>query len=744
DLERLISSYCFDCHDSTVQRGGLNTELLLDGKISEHANDWERIVRQLQAGQMPPIGKERPTASEYQAMVSTLVSRLDANAAAHPNPGRTESIRRLTRTEYANAVRDLLGVSVEVKQLLPADSSSHGFDNVTVGDLSPALLERYIAAAQKVSRIALGIRSGGVDARTIRIPADLTQEDQLPELPAGTRGGAVVSHLFPEAGEYEIQVHLTRDRNESVEGLTRAHQIEIFIDGEREGGIKVSPPKNRRDHTLVDAKLKTRFAAAAGEAKVGVTFVDESSSLLETLRQPYEAHFNFHRHPRQSPAIFQVTITGPYSNEERSFEKGIQKLSAEKAKERLHRWMRLAYRRSLRAEDIARLDRVFENAMENAEPEVAVEAGLEMGLSAILVSRDFLFRVEREPEMASPGSPYSISPGVMASRLSFFLWSSLPDLTLLELAENGELLKPAVLRSQVARMLKDVRSDSLVTNFADQWLYLRNLDSITPDGRLFPGFDDNLRQAFRNETEWHFRRMLEENRSVLDLLRSEETWVNERLAKHYEIPHVYGTRFREVALGDASPRGGLLRQGSLLTVTSYGNRTSPVIRGNWILENLLGTPPPPPPPNTPALEDNTVAANLPIREKLAAHREQAACASCHNVMDPIGFPLENFDAVGAWRTREGSTVIDSTGNLPGREAFSGAAGLEKAILDRPEAFVRTLTEKLLTFALGRGVEPSDAPAIRQIVRAGATEDYRFRTLIESLVLSDLFTMRNSD
>lgn len=741
-LDHLISAYCFDCHDSDVRKGGMNTEALLDSDLAGHSDEWERVVRQLQAGQMPPIGKDRPSASEYEKMVSTLIARLDEHAKGNPNPGRTETIRRLTRTEYANAVRDLLGVNVDVKQLLPADSSSHGFDNVTVGDLSPALLERYLAAAQKVSRVALGNRSAGVDARTFRIPADLTQEDHIEGLPLGTRGGVLFSHRFPEAGEYEVQIHLTRDRNESVEGLNRDHQVEIFLEGKRVEGILVEVPKNRKDHTLVDANLKARIVAPAGELGIGVTFIEDSSSLLETLRQPYEAHFNFHRHPRQTPAIFQVTITGPFSNERKQGSADSGWNSDEEAKAMLHRWMRLAYRRTLNEEDIARLDAVYERAAQESASGESIEAGIEMALSAILVSRDFLFRLEREPETESSVPFYAISPSELASRLSFFLWSSLPDETLLELAESSALLELEVIRSQVGRMLKDVRAESLVTNFADQWLYLRNLDSISPDGRLFPGFDDNLREAFRKETEWHFRRMLEENRSVLDLLVSGETWVNERLAKHYGIPQVYGTRFRKVSLSNSIPRGGLLRQGSLLTVTSYATRTSPVIRGNWILENFLGTAPPPPPPNTPALEDNSVAANLPFREKLVAHREKAACASCHNVMDPIGFALENFDAVGAWRDREGDSAVDATGSLPGGPNFIGVSGLEEQILERPEVFARTLTEKLITFALGRGTDPSDAPSIRAIVRAGADDDYRIRTLIEAIAVSDLFTMRN--
>ncbi|HTD87206.1 MAG TPA: DUF1592 domain-containing protein, partial [Candidatus Binatia bacterium] len=525
------------------------------------------------------------------------------------------------------------------------------------------------------------------------------------------------------------------------------HQLDLLVDGERVHSFTVAP-RNDKNHELVDRHLKFRTAVTAGPHQVGITFIKNPSELLETRRTPYEAHFNMHRHPRLGPAIYQVSINGPYEAKgpgdtpsrqrvfgtnvlwtavaERSGDTAVQ--NAQKV---LSPLMRRAYRRPVTKEDLAK-------PMEFFRAEKDFEAGIQSALSAILVSPEFLFRVERDQPVKTV---YRVSDIELASRLSFFLWSSIPDDELLGLAERGQLSKAEVLEKQTRRMLADSRARALVSNFGGQWLYLRNLESFTPDLRLFPDFDDNLRQAFREETEMFFESVLREDRSVLDLLKADYTFLNERLAKHYGIPNVYGGRFRRVST--AGERGGLLRQGSVLAVTSYATRTSPVIRGKWVLGNLLGTPPPPPLPNVPALKDNTIAANLSVRERLSEHRANAACATCHDVIDPVGFALENYDALGRWRSSEEGKLVDCSGGLPDGSRFSGIDGLEQGLLNRPEVFVNTLTEKLLIFALGRGIEYYDGPAIRKIVRDAQKSDYRFSSIIVGIAQSTPFTMRKA-
>jgi hypothetical protein len=487
----------------------------------------------------------------------------------------------------------------------------------------------------------------------------------------------------------------------------------------------------------------------AGPHRLGVTFVKEPASLLETKRQPYQAHYNLHRHPRPTPAVYQVSITGPYGARGHGETPSRRRIficrptgpADEEACARkvLSAVLRRAYRGRATAAHLDRAMKFYRQGREKA----TFDAGIELALSAILVNPLFLFRVEKDPAGLAPKTAYKVSDLDLASRLSFFLWSSVPDDELLDLAERKVLRKPEVFEKQVRRLLADGRARTLATNFAVQWLHLRNLDSIIPDLRLFTDFDDNLRKAFRRETELLFESVLREDRSVLDLLKADYTFLNERLAKHYGIPHVYGERFRRVALGRDRQRGGLLRQGSVLTVTSYATRTSPVIRGKWVLENLLGAPPPPPPADVPSLKDNTVSASLPIRARLAEHRSNPACASCHRLIDPVGFSLEQFDAVGRWRTMEGGRPIDAAGGLPDGSSFEGVAGLESALLRRPELFVRTLTEKLFIFALGRAPEESDAPAIRKIVRAARADGYRFSSLILGLTTSTPFQMRKT-
>lgn len=748
---QFVDQYCVECHNREAKTAGLDLDTLSNAAdLTAHSQVWEHVVRKLAARQMPPPKEPRPKEAAYDSVIGSLERMLDDEAAEHPNPGRTETLRRLNRTEYQNAIRDLLALEIDATALLPRDESSHGFDNVTVGDLSPTLLDRYVTAAQIISRLAVGTPRRVPGGDTIRIRADLTQEEHVAGLPIGTRGGTLIPYQFPQDGSYEIQVRLARDRNEHVEGLHEPHELEVLLDRERVALLTVKPPSGDQEHQTVDASLKVRIPVKAGPHQLGVTFLKNPSSLLETKRQPYQAHFNMHRHPRMSPALFQVSITGPFAatgvgetpSRRRIFVCRPTKPEDEEdaARQILTTLMRRAYRRPVTDEDLKKPWEFYRQGREAGD----FDAGIEMALSAVLVSPHFLFRVEADPPDVTPKTAYRLSDLELASRLSFFLWSSIPDDELLDLAARGELGNRTVLEQQVRRMLRDARSRTLVSNFADQWLHLRNLDSMTPDLRLFPDFDDNLRQAFRQETEHHFTRVLREDRSVLDLLKSDFTYLNERLAKHYGIPSVYGSRFRRVPLGNQSERGGLLRQGSILTVTSYATRTSPVIRGKWILENILGTPIPPPPANVPALKENTVSSSLSVRERLAEHRANVACASCHNHMDPVGFALENFDAVGRWRTVEEGKPTDATGGLPDGSEFSGVAGLEHALLNRPDLFVSTMAEKLLTFALGRGVESFDAPAVRKIVRDARADDYRFSSLILGIASSTPFQMRKSE
>jgi hypothetical protein len=746
-----LSRYCLGCHNSKVKTAGLALDTISFDNPAEHPETWEKVVRKLRPRYMPPAGLPRPEERDYVALLSSLESSLDKAAAAKPNPGRTDTFRRLNRTEYRNAIRDLLALDVDVASLLPSDESSHGFDNITVADLSPTLLERYLSTAQKIARLAIGAPSRSPGGYTINLPPDLTQEDQFDELPLGTRGGTVVRHTFPLDAQYEIQLRLQRDRNEHVEGLSEPHEVELTIDGERVQVFTVQPPPPEHDHHEIDLHLNARVPVKAGPHAIGVAFLKKLALMPETERQPYQAHFNMDRHPRLQPAIYSVTVNGPYEakgpgdtpSRRRIFVCEPKKSGEEEAcaKKIVANLTRKAYRRPVNDADFEVPLKFYREARKEGE----FDTGIEMALRAVLVSPEFLFRVERDPAGAAPQTAYRISDLELASRLSFFLWSSIPDDELLDVAIKGKLKEPATLERQARRMLADPRSHALVSNFAEQWLYLRNLASTTPDMRLFPDFDDNLRQAFRQESEMFFESILREDRNVLDLLRANYTFVNERLAKHYGIPNVYGARFRRVTFGDDGVRGGLLRQGSVLTVTSYATRTSPVIRGKWILANILGLEPPPPPPFVPALKERSSdGGKTPsMRERMAEHRTNPACSGCHQIMDPVGFSLENYDAVGRWRAAEDTTPIDATGGLPDGSKFNGVAGLQQGLLKRPEVFVGTLTEKLFTYALGRGVEYYDAPAVRGVVRDAQAKDFRFSSIILGIAGSTPFQMRRS-
>ena len=752
---QLLDRYCVTCHNDRLETAGLKLDQIDVANVAEGVEVWEKVVRKLRTGSMPPSTRPQLSAGDRGALVSWLETSLEQAAAAHPNPGRTETLRRLNRTEYQNSIRDLLALDVDATALLPPDDSGYGFDNVNVGDLSPALLDRYISAARKISRLAIGSTQTSLQSDVISVPPDTTQEEHVAGLPIGTRGGMSTVYTFAQDGEYEIQIRLARNRTGNIGGLRRQgglHTVQLLLDRMPVATFTVERPEGG-DDALADSHLKVRVSVMAGPHDVGATFLKKASSLLETERQPLLSHFNEQRHPRLTPAIYQVTITGPYApqgpgdtpSRRRIFvctPTGASSPREEEAcaAEILSTLMRRAYRRPISAADLAGPMAFYREGRSDGD----FDAGIGSALTAVLVSPEFLFRVEIDPDQVASGDAYRVSDLELASRLSFFLWSSLPDDELLDAAIRGELSRPGELERQARRMLADSRSHNLASNFAGQWLQLRNLAAVSPSPRLYPDFDDNLRQAFRQETELFFDSVLREDRSVLELLKADYTFLNERLAKHYGIPGVYGSRFRRVALAEDSRRGGLLRQGSILSVTSYATRTSPVIRGKWVLDNILGAPPPPPPANVPALEENSVQAGLPMRERLSQHRSNPVCASCHNTIDPVGFALENFDAVGRWRDHAGdSGPMDVSGGLPGVGDFEGMDGLEAGLLSRPELFAGRVTEKLLTFALGRGVEFYDAPAIRTILRDVEPDGYRFSSLILGIVKSVPFQMRNS-
>jgi len=740
----VLTQYCNACHNPKTKAGNLT----FDPAAAPNRNPelWEKIVRKLRARSMPPAGLPRPDEATYASLQSALEHDLDT---AVLNPGRTDTFRRLNRTEYQNSVRDLFNIDVDVANLLPIDESSHGFDNITVADLSPTLLDRYLTASRRIVRLAVGSPIHAPGGETFSLPPDLTQEERFDGLPVGTRGGTLIRYTFPLDADYEFRVRLARDRNEYIEGLKDTHELEITIDGQRIQVFTVQPPPKGTDHHLADEHLHVRFPVKAGPHQVGVAFLKKPSLLLENERQPYQAHFNMDRHPRIQPAVYSLTVNGPFDakgpgdtpSRRRIFVCTPASATAEDACARriFTTTMRRAYRRPVTDTDLQAPLRLYRDAKRDG-----FDAGIEMGLSAVLISPEFLFRVERDPGNIRPQTAYKLPDLDLASRLSFFLWSSIPDDELLELAIRGELHKPAILEQQTRRMLADSRSAALITNFADQWLHLRNLASLTPDMRTFPDFDDNLRRAFHTETQMFLESIVREDHSVLDMLSAKYSFVNERLAKHYGIPNIYGSRFRKVEFTADDVRGGLLGQGSILSVTSYATRTSPVIRGKWILDNILGSPPAPPPPNVPALKEAAgISKNLPMRERIAQHRANPACAGCHNVMDPLGFGLENFDAVGRWRATEDGNPIDASGVLPDGTKFEGPAGLQKALLAHPEIFVSTLTEKLLTYSLGRGTEYYDQPAVRKIVGDARAADYRFSSIILGIVNSAPFEMRSA-
>ncbi len=778
-LESTVRRYCVTCHNDRLR----TAEFSLDGvdlsDLGGHAEQWEKVINKLRTRTMPPVGRPRPEIETYDALASWLESELDQYAADRPNPGRTEAFHRLNRAEYANAIRDLLVIDVDVNELLPADDiDQYGFDNMAdVLTVSPALMDRYLSAARKIGRLALGEEPLGPATETYSVNILNVQDDRMgDDVPFGSRGGLGIRHYFPVDGEYDLAVTLHRNYVNYVRGMGSRHELEVRLDGElvrsftfggeepdvtqapaSYGGNQFGDPEWEEYMLYADANMRVRFPATAGPHVVSVTFVrrfTEPEGVLQPRQSSFAVAVNEMRDG--NAAVDKVAIGGPYVSHGPgdtpsrraifSCQPATNSNSDEErcAQEILSGLARRAYRRPLEEFDVSTLMNFYRMGRSDG----SFDAGIQLALERLLISPDFLFRVERDPIDSDPGTIYALTDLEIASRLSYFLWSSGPDDELLALAERSRLNDPAILEQQVMRMLADPRATALVQNFAGQWLYLRNLRGAVPDPLVFPEFDENLREAFAKETEMFVESLLREDTSVLDLLGADYTFVNERLARHYGIEGIYGSHFRRVSLAPdmAERRGGIFGHGSLLTVTSYPNRTSPVLRGKWVLTNILGTPPPAPPADIPDLPDrgeNGEAAT--VRDRLARHRESPACSVCHAPMDPLGLALENYNAVGQWRTTgEAELPIDSSGNLPDGTVFEGPLGLRTLLLERRDQFVGTFTEKLLAYALGRGPEYYDRPTVRAITRAAASDNYRWSSIIVGIVQSTPFRMRRSE
>ena len=773
-VRAVLDRYCVTCHNGRLRTAGLALDALGVEQVGGHAEAWEKVVRKLRARAMPPAGRPRPDQATYEAVASVLETALDRAAANNPNPGRTAT-HRLNRSEYANAIRDLLDLEVDGRALLPPDDADLGFDNMAdILSMSPARLERYLSAARRIARLALGDPAGAPTSETYVVPKLRFQDHRMSEdLPFGSRGGLAIRHHFPVDAEYDIRIRLRRQLYGYIRGLQTRQQLEVRIDGRRVaaftvGGPRGTPPPQTytgtalgdrawEEHTLHgDGSLALRVPVAAGPRRLGVAFVQERTERDGVLQPRATAKTlaiaERWSSPSEAPeaAVELVGVSGPFHATGPGETPSRRRIlvcepagAAEEepcAREVLSTIARRAYRRPLTPPDVEALLALYAAGRR----EGGFEAGIRRGLEGILVDPEFLFRIERDRNGA-PDGVHPVSDLELASRLSFFLWSSIPDNELLETAASGRLREPAVLERQVRRMLADARAQALVDGFATQWLGLRRLRSVVPAPDLFPEFDDNLREAFEQETKLFVGSQLRADLSVLDLLRADYTFVNERLARHYGIPNVYGSRFRRATFDDGA-RGGLLGQGSILTATSYPTRTSPVLRGNWLLEHILGAPPPPPPPDVPALPDRGAGGRpASVRERRERHRDNPVCASCHARMDPLGFALEHFDAIGQWRaTGAAGAAIDAAGVFPDGTAFHGLAGLKTVLLNDHEQFVRTIVEKLTTYALGRGVQHYDMPAVRRIVREAAAHDYRWSSLVLGIVRSLPFQMRRSE
>jgi mono/diheme cytochrome c family protein len=737
----LTEQYCLACHNDNLKTAGISLQRLNASDVSTDAYVWEKVLRKVSAGEMPPAGMPHPDQPAVAAFTSWLTDALDRAAEKNPDPGRP-TLHRLNRAEYSNAIRDLLALDIDPGDTLPADDSGYGFDNIAdVLSVSPVLLERYILVARRVSRLAVGNtaekpfketfkRSRATGFLDAGQPRNVTYD-----LPFGARGGTSLRYYFPLDAEYVITIEL----NGGGENPGETHQLRLPLKaGMRTLGITF----------LGDAAKEESAAPSLGRRFFGAPPKAETPAPLDVRLDGARVQLIDLPPSASAPRLTGVTIAGPYNAQGPGDTPSRARIftcrpatSAEEgscAKQILASLARRAYRRPVTDADVSPLMALYQMGRQESDFEV----GIEKALQAMLVSPSFLFRLERDPAGLAPGSVYRLSDVELASRLSFFLWSSIPDEELLRLAEQGKLHDPDILEHQVRRMLDDRRAQALVENFAGQWLYLRNVESVKPDAEEFPDFDADLRVAMERETQLFFETILRENRSVLEFLDADYTFLNQRLAEHYGIPNIYGPQFRKVTLKDSN-RGGLLGQASILAVTSYPNRTSVVLRGKWVLENLFGMPPPPPPPDVPDLKEKASSGKrLSMREAMEMHRVNPTCASCHARMDPIGFALENYDAVGKWRTVDAGSPIDATGKLPDGSEFEGPAELKKVLLSGyRDQFVKTVTEKLLTYALGRGVEYYDKPTVRSITRQAVRDHYRLQDLIVAIAASTPFQMR---
>jgi len=747
DHKQTLQLYCVGCHSGPTPFAGLSLEPLDFANLEDNGIIWEKMVRKLRDRQMPPAGMPRPDDATMQALISYVETGRDRLSETKPNPGRT-TLHRLNRTEYANVIRDLLALDIDVNDLLPADDIGYGFDNIgDVLSVSPFLMERYLATAAKISRAAVGDPSMPVAYQTYVVPHGLKQEDRLSEnTPVGSRGGAAIRHRFPVDGEYEITVGLARNRNDDWLGMGKERKLDLRLDDQRISMFTIAANVAAAvvgRGTAPDAHLKIRVPVKAGTRELIATFLKDTviqEGIIDRERDDVSRTY--------FEGVGTVTVTGPYdvkgsgttptrdkiftcrptgsSDEQACAEKILTNLAHQ------------AYRRPIASDDLPQLLALYRQGAQNG----GFEAGVKLALQKILVSPEFLFRAEFDPPGAAPGSVHRISDVELASRLSFFLWSSMPDDQLLAVAESGRLSDKSVLQAQVRRMLADPRAKELAKNFAGQWLFVRNIARIAPDQTSFPNFDENLRQAFEQEMELLLDAQVREDRSVVDLLNVDYTYVNQRLAEHYGIRGIYGPEFRRITLTDPN-RHGLLGKAAVLTVTSYPNRTAPTIRGKWVLQQVLGTPPPPPPPNVPSLKDDVTTKNLTMRQRMELHRSNPTCAACHRMMDPLGFALENFDGLGQWRNTVGygTEKIDSSGALPDGTTFDGPAGLRDVLMTKKGMFVETFTEQFLTYALGRGVEQYDHPVLRKITREAASDNYRWSSIILGIVNSTPFQMR---